>query len=137
MGHPSWVGWDRATKTKTKARTKAKAKTKARTKAKATTRAKGKATTKAWGYPRPLVERSGSCWLVLRHRGVDLVGPGEDASGEVRDVGEAGLLEGEGGLLAAGSGAAVDDDLAVLLVGEFAYAALDLAHWNQGCAEVS
>ena len=31
--------------------------------------------------------------LVLRQGGIDLVGPGENAAGEVRHVGEAGLLE--------------------------------------------
>ncbi len=76
---------------------------------------------------QPAGERCASA-LVLGQDLVDAVGPGQDAAGEVRDVGVALLLEEEGGALAAGSGFAVDDDLgglgegeAVELVGEIAY----------------
>jgi hypothetical protein len=54
---------------------------------------------------------------VLRHRWVDLVGPGENASGKIFDVLEARVLQDQRRLLAACAGAAVDDDLAILLRG--------------------
>ncbi len=62
--------------------------------------------------------------LVLRHGGVDLVGPLEDAAGEVFDVREAVLLEDERGLLRACAGAAVDYNLRVLRDRDFGDALL-------------
>ena len=74
--------------------------------------------------------------LVLGHGGVDFFGPGEDASGEIRDVSEACALEGQGGFLAAGSRAAVDDDLIVLMLGEFPDARFNRADGDERSAEV-
>src|SRR5258708_34966367 len=74
--------------------------------------------------------------LVLRHRWVDLVGPCQDAACKIRDVGKSSLLQHECSLLASGAGAAMDDDLAVLLGGKFADTAFDRAYGDERRADV-
>lgn len=61
-------------------------------KAKATA---GADTNGASGLGAPFVVSANRVGLVLRHRRVDFLGPGEDAAGQVGDVREARCLEGD------------------------------------------
>src|SRR5258708_19826332 len=74
--------------------------------------------------------------LVLWHRRIDLFRPSQNAAGEVRNIRESSLLEGQRGLLAAYASFAIDDDFAVLLVCQLGGAALNVTDWNQRRTEI-
>src|SRR5882762_3372385 len=61
---------------------------------------------------------------------------GKNAAGEVRNIRESSLLEGQRGLLAAYASFAVDDDFAVLLVCQLGGAALNVTDRNQRRTEI-
>src|SRR3984957_20128451 len=77
-------------------------------------------------------------WLssVLWHRRIDLFRPSQNAAGEVRNIRESSLLEGQRGLLAAYASFAVDDDFAVLFVCQLGGAALNVTDRNQRRTEI-
>src|ERR1700719_1440256 len=77
-------------------------------------------------------------WLSsgLWHRRIDLFRPSQNAAGEVRNICESSLLEGQRGLLAAYASFAVDDDFAVLLVCQLGGAALNVTDRNQRRTEI-
>src|SRR3984893_18481610 len=66
----------------------------------------------------------------------NLFPPSQNAAGEVRNIRESSLLEGQRGLLAAYASFAVDDDFAVLLVCQLRGAALNVTDRNQRRAEI-
>src|SRR5258708_11905700 len=77
-------------------------------------------------------------WLSsgLGHRRIDLFRPSQNAAGEVRNICESSLLEGQRGLLAAYASFAVDDHFAVLLVCQLGGAALNVTDRNQRRTEI-
>src|SRR5512132_3490650 len=71
---------------------------------------------------------------VFRNLGIDLVRPGENPSGEIADVLEAGLPKEFDGGCAATASLAVDDDLAVVI--QLVYALRQIAEWDEVSADV-
>src|SRR5580692_11345062 len=70
------------------------------------------------------------------HRRIDLFRPSQNAAGEVRNIRESSLLEGQRRLLAAYASFAVDDDFAVLLVCQLGGVALNVTDRNQRRTEI-